>query len=123
MEVLHPHEALIPELLKETREAIEQDGFVASPLLVEETHHIILDGHHRYQALKELGCRRIPVFLADYADPAITLETWPGAIVERVTKEEVVEKVLAGDVYPPKTTRHRVRDSLPPRRVSLDDLR
>lgn len=123
IEALRPHEALIPELLEETRQAIEREGSVRSPLLVEEDHLIILDGHHRYGALRELGCRRIPVVLVNYFDEGISVETWPGAVVDHVTKEDVVKKVLSGDVYPPKTTRHVVAE--PPRsvRVKLDDLR
>lgn len=120
---LKPHERSIPELLKETTEAIRAEGFVRAPILVEARHHVILDGHHRYEALRSLGCSRIPVYLVDYAQDDIQVETWPGAILDHVTKEEVLEKALKGEVFPPKTTRHLLKTPLPEAPVMLEDLR
>jgi hypothetical protein len=90
---------------------------------VENRHYIILDGHHRYQALLDLGCKRIPVYLVDYFQDAIRVETWPGAIVDHITKEEVVEAVLRGKLFPPKTTRHILETPLEDYPVNLEDLR
>ncbi len=120
---LRPHEALIPELLEETRKAIEKDGYVRTPILVEDKHHIILDGHHRYQALMDLGCVRVPVCLVDYSHQDIEVQTWPGAMVDHVTKEDVVAKVLRGEVFPPKTTRHIVHSRPEKIKVKLEELR
>lgn len=120
---LKPHERSIPELLKETTAAIQADGFVRSPILVEDRHHIILDGHHRYEALLALGCTRIPVYLVDYDQEDIRVETWPGAVLDHVTKEEIVETVLAGERFPPKTTRHVLKRPLPDAPVKLEELR
>lgn len=119
--VLKPHEEFLPKLLRETREAIEKEGFVRQPILVERDHYIILDGHHRYGALLELGCRRIPVYIVDYFQDAVRIDTWPDASVDRITKKEVVEAVLRGERFPPKTTRHRVElpEDAP---VNLEDL-
>ncbi len=121
--LLKPHETFLPELLEETRQAIERDGFVREPILADREHYVILDGHHRYGALLELGIRMIPVYLVDYHDDAVRVETWPDADVDRVSKRDVVKAALAGTPFPPKTTRHRVE--LPPgdARVSLKDLR
>lgn len=121
--LLKPHEEFLPELLEETRKAIEADGYVREPILVEREHYVILDGHHRYGALLEIGTRWVPVYLVEYTDDAVRVETWPDAIVDHVSKEEVVEAALSGNRFPAKTTRHRVE--LPPgeARVSLKDLR
>ncbi|MDX1534220.1 MAG: ParB/RepB/Spo0J family partition protein [Thermoplasmata archaeon] len=121
--LLKPHEEFRLELLEETRAAIEADGYVREPLLVEQEHYVILDGHHRYGALLALGIEWVPVYLVDYDDDAVRVETWPNAQVEKVTKREVVEAALSGKRFPPKTTRHRVE--LPPgdARVRLKDLR
>ncbi len=121
--LVKPHERLIPELLRETTEAIRSEGYVRKPILVEDSHYVILDGHHRYQALVDLGCRRIPVYLVDYFQDDITVETWPGAIIDHVTKEEIIEKVLVGDLFPPKTTRHVLRTQLEEFPVMLDEIR
>jgi hypothetical protein len=84
---------------------------------------VILDGHHRYEALKSLGCTRIPVFLVDYDDPTITLTTWPNATVASVTKAEVVDRGTRGELYPPKTTRHKLPRDLEDVPVLIEDLR
>lgn len=119
---LRPHERTREAVIRETTEQIDADGFLRRPLLVESEHLIILDGHHRYEALRRLGCRRVPVYLVDYTDDGIGLTTWAGAVVSVVTKEEVIARGLSGDLYPPKTTRHLVPD-LEEVRVPLDDLR
>ncbi len=121
--LLKPHESLIPELLRETTEAIRREGYVNRPILVEDRHYIILDGHHRYQALLDLGCRKVPVYLVDYFQEDIRVVTWPGAIVDHITKEEVIEKVLNGELFPPKTTKHILRTPMGDAPVDLDDLR
>ncbi|MBI4416881.1 MAG: ParB N-terminal domain-containing protein [Euryarchaeota archaeon] len=120
---MRPHERTQPPLVKSTAKAIQADGFLGRPILVESKHHVILDGHHRWEALKVLGCSKIPVYLVEYADDGIGLTTWPGAIVSHVTKEEVVDRGLRGDLFPPKTTRHLVQGELPDVRVPLEDLR
>ena len=122
IEVLRPHERTREELLSQLRAEIERDGVLRLPILVEREHHVILDGHHRYAALRLLGCRRIPVYLVDYASDEIGLTTWPGAIVATVTKEEVISRGVRGDPFPPKTTRHLLKEKLPESPVPLKDL-
>ena len=102
---------------------IRADGFLRKPILVEARHFVILDGHHRVEALRVLGCTRIPVYLVDYENAGITLTTWPGATVASVTKTEVVDHGVRGDPFPPKTTRHLVAIELEDVNVPLDDLR
>lgn len=76
-----------------------------SPLLVDAQSNVILDGHHRFHACRELGCKRVACILVDYLqDPSITVEPRkPGFLV---TKEEVVRRGMAGEPYPPKTSKH-----------------
>ena len=120
--VLRPHEQTRPELLAGLLAEIERDGVLKVPVLVEREHHVILDGHHRWEALRRLGCRRIPAYVVDYFSEEISLTTWPGAIVATVTKEEVVDHGLRGDLFPPKTTRHILKEKVPESPVPLKDL-
>ena len=120
--VPRPHERTRPDLLAQLVEEIARDGVLKVPVLVEREHHVILDGHHRWEALRRLGCRRIPAYVVDYASEEISLTTWPGAIVATVTKEEVVAHGVAGDLFPPKTTRHLLKEKLPVSPVPLKDL-
>ncbi len=123
VDALRSHEGLDPGLLSQLRTVIEREGAIHEPILVEETHLVILNGHHRYAALRDLGCLRIPAYVVDYFDPRIELRLWPGAIVEKVTKEEVITRGMSGNLFPPKTTRHVVHFDLPDVAVSLERLR
>lgn len=120
---LRPHEQTRPPLLESLVAQIRADGCLRKPILVEEEHLVILDGHHRAAALRVLGCTRIPVYLLDYDDPAIGLTTWPEAVVATVTKEEVVARGIKGDLFPSKTTRHKIALEVDEVRVRLEDLR
>src|SRR6266571_6512116 len=117
---LHAHERTRNELLQKLVAEIRADGFLRKPILVEARHFVILDGHHRVEALRVLGCTRIPVYLVAYENAGITLTTWPGATVTSVTKAEVVDHGVRDDPFPPKTTRHIVAIELEDVNVALD---
>ncbi len=117
-----PHEQTRPELLSQLTDEIERDGVLKVPVLLEREHYVILDGHHRWEALRRLGCKRIPAYVVDYSSEEISVTTWPGAIVATVTKEEVVARGVRGDLFPPKTTRHLLKEKLPESPVPLKDL-
>jgi ParB-like chromosome segregation protein Spo0J len=120
--ILHIHEKIQPDLLERTMEEIKADGYVKRPILVADEHFVILDGHHRYAALRALGCRRIPAYVIDYFTDVVDLRTWPNAIVKEVLKEEVIRRGLADDPFPPKTTRHVLNIKLPDVFTDLEDL-
>ena len=119
---LRPHEQVQKALLEKTMREIVEEGRLHLPVLVEREHRVILDGHHRYEALRRLGCRRVPCYVVDYASEEIRLTTWPGATVDRVSKEEVVDHGMRGQLFPPKTTRHLLNETLPESPVALKDL-
>lgn len=119
---LRGHERIRPALLEQLTEQIKKDGYIKRPILVADRHFVILDGHHRVEALRVLGCTRIPAYLIDYFSDVVNLGTWPDAIVSVVSKEEVVRRGLEDDRFPPKTTRHTVRISLEDRPTDLEDL-
>ncbi|HEV8595627.1 MAG TPA: ParB N-terminal domain-containing protein [Thermoplasmata archaeon] len=123
LEKLRPHEQTQPALLAKIADALVADGCVIRALLVESRHMVILDGHHRFEALRRIGCRRAPVYLVEYESDAIDLTTWPEAPVRKVSKEEVVDRGVRGDLFPPKTTRHLVSFELEDVRIPLDKLR
>ncbi len=120
--LLHMHEQLQPDLLERTMDEIRGDGYLKRPILVADEHFVILDGHHRFAALKVLGCRRIPCYMIDYFSDVVDLKTWPHAVVREVRKEEVIRRGLADDPFPPKTTRHLVMIKLPDVFTDLEDL-
>ena len=124
---LRPHETVDPENLLQVLGKIRRQHLVDEPLLVAEATDglfVVLNGHHRLAALQELAAQRAPAWVVDYEGEAVVLERWPGARVQTPpTKAEVVERALRGDLYPPKTTRHRLTSPLPTRVTHLADLK
>src|SRR5205807_9745236 len=112
---LHGHERIRPALLKQLAEQIRRDGFLKRPILVADGVHVILDGHHRAEGVRTLGCAKIPAYLVDYESDVVHLGTWPDATVRVVSKQEVIRRGLTQDLFPPKTTRHTVSGSFPER--------
>jgi len=120
---LHGHERIRPALLQELTDQIRKDGYLRRPILVADVDFVILDGHHRVEAVRALGARRIPAYLVDYSSDIVQLGTWPDAVVSVVTKEDVIRRGRTGDLFPPKTSRHTLTIQLEDRPTDLDDLR
>ena len=122
IDLLHCHEEIQLPLLERVMEEIREDGYVKKPILVADRVWVILDGHHRYEALRRLGCRRVPAYVIDYFSDVVDLTLWPTAKERNVRKEDVVERGRAGLLYTPKTTRHTIRIQLPDIFTDLEDL-
>ena len=120
--MLKEHEETKPEALAKLTEAVRADGELQKPILVDRCHHVVLDGHHRLNALKNLNMTFAPVYLVDYKDERIELDFWPEAKVRGFGKDEVIATALSGKVYPPKTTRHIIKIEVPTFTTSLDLL-
>ncbi len=124
IEWLKPHEQIrdrqVKELLKMT---LRWDAYT-KPMLVDESSGTILDGHHRYTVGIRLGLALLPVILVDYlGDASIELDVWPACGIDSLTKQQVLDMAHSSELFPPKTSRHRIAIELPPISVSLDDLR
>ena len=120
---LRGHERIRPALLEQLMDQIRKDGYLRRPVLVADGELVILDGHHRVEAVRALGARRIPAYLIDYFSDIVRLSIWPDAEVSVVTKEDVIRRGRTGDLFPPKTSRHTVTVLLEDRPTDLDDLR
>jgi ParB-like chromosome segregation protein Spo0J len=103
---LKQHEEVDPIHLKELKEEIWSDKILKFAIVADKNTNIILDGQHRFNALKELGCKRIPVVYIDYNSPAIEVQSWKGN--PHLTKKDVIEAGLSGRKFPPKTSKHMV---------------
>ncbi len=122
---LREHEAINPVYVKELAEQIKKEGFVRNPIPVDNKHNIILDGHHRYHALKYLKCKKVPVYRLDYFSDEIKLDLWPEARIRgmtKITKQDIIKMALANKKYPPKTSRHIFQVQLPETPVVLSEL-
>ncbi len=121
IKALKPHEDICEKRLKNLKEILLDDGVLKRPVLVDEATLVILDGHHRCQALMDLGCRRIPVLLVKYGSSEV--EVYRRRRNIDVSKDSIVERGLSGDLYPTKTTRHVLLFKIPYVNVRLEVLK
>ncbi|MCS7386245.1 MAG: ParB N-terminal domain-containing protein [archaeon GB-1867-005] len=77
---LHIHEEIIPSSLKSLMRKMSREGLLRDPVIVDEKSLVVLDGMHRVEALKRLGCRLIATCLVDYGDPRVLVQSWWRAI-------------------------------------------
>ena len=84
-----PHEKVLidkKEVLKENLK-YKDDQLIISTILICSQSNMIIDGHHRYTALKELGYKKAPVTLVNYfSDKIITDEK------DNFSKNEIISK-------------------------------
>jgi ParB-like chromosome segregation protein Spo0J len=93
----------LDKLMKE----IKKDGVLKKPIVVDKKTYVVLDGHHRLEALKRLGLRKIPVIFVNYSSPLIKVLSWRKG--EIINKKSVIEAAISGRAFPPKTSKHMVK--------------
>jgi len=120
IEKLRPHEEIDEENVRELVEELRRTGVFADPIWVAKDSWVILNGHHRVEALRRLGAKRIPAWVFDYESDIIRVERWRGG--SPMPKSDVVRRSTQGRPFPPKSTRHRVTVDLPPKSVPLAEL-
>jgi hypothetical protein len=106
IEELKEHEEIRPDYLEALENEILSDGILKMPIAVDQNTCIILDGHHCLQALKRIGCIKIPVVLVDYQSPNIKVIGWRQG--ESLTKEIIIDTALTGRKMPSKTSKHMI---------------
>ncbi|MFQ6104562.1 MAG: ParB N-terminal domain-containing protein [Candidatus Glassbacteria bacterium] len=86
-------EGIIPERARDLSTLIDYDGVQSDPIVVAETgsKYIVLDGMHRVEALRVLGCRDILVYLVNYADEHIILGSWDAIIKKKQGLKDLIE--------------------------------
>ncbi|MEM0362115.1 MAG: ParB N-terminal domain-containing protein [Sulfolobales archaeon] len=121
--LLLPHEGVEKSRLELLIKVIERSGYVKHPITVDVRTFIILDGHHRFKALEELGIKYVPVFFVDYVEEYVDVKPFRKDI--HVSKYSVISKVyIEKGVYPPRTTRHIFSGILlPTSYIQLETLR
>ena len=124
LEVLRPHEETIPKKVDELEKMTHRWRAYVLPLVVDKKTGVILDGHHRHQVALRLDLKCLPCVQVDYVeDNTIVLDVWPNCGRDHVSKEEVIKAGLNGELFKPKTSRHRLPDHQPPISVSLTRLK
>ena len=103
--LLIPHEKVVldkKEILKNNLK-YKDDDLIISTILICSESNMIIDGHHRYTALKELGHSKIPVTLINYfSDKIITDKE------DSFSKKEIILNSRRKNLYDPKSTKHLI---------------
>ena len=102
---LNPHEQVIEENLKKVLTSLKVEKRLKEPIIVDKKTRVILDGHHRAKAFALLGLEEIPCKLVEYGSDEIKVEPHQNG---EITKEEVIEKSLSNELFPPKTSKHKI---------------
>tara|TARA_B100000131_G_scaffold247827_1_gene240879 strand:+ start:183 stop:623 length:441 start_codon:yes stop_codon:yes gene_type:complete len=105
VDLVIPHEKVLldkKEILKNNLK-YKDEYLIISTILVCDNSNMIIDGHHRYTALKELGYKKIPVTLINYfSDKIVTDKN------NSLLKEDIIKNSETGNLYEPKSTKHLI---------------
>ena len=123
LEVLRPHEQIISSKVDQLLRMTNRWNAYTKPLLIDRITGTILDGHHRFHVAQRLSLKCVPCVLIDYLDDdSIELDVWPNCGRDSISKNEVIDAAMSGELLHPKTSRHRLSDHLPPIAVPLSRL-
>lgn len=109
---LKPHEKGSPLYFRLIRRELLKNGMLRCPIIVDEKTLVILDGMHRWLALKSLGCKLIPVMLVDARQNSRIrigkrrMHRYVDDSTQKVTIEQVISAAFSGQLMEPKSTRH-----------------
>ena len=102
---LNPHEKIIEEKKISLVKFIKsyESYYIISSIVCCHESLLVIDGHHRYFALKELGFKKVPVTLIDYKSDSIRT-----GIMNPLDKKFIVDVGKSSTLLEPKSTEHAV---------------
>ena len=107
IDLLKNHEEVVEDRaisLLSYLKSIENYVVIPSILICNKTN-VIIDGHHRCWALKEMGVKEAPVTFINYSHPDIVTH-----LSETISKETIINAGTTGDLLKPKSSFHHVID-------------
>ena len=117
---LTPLEGFIPDRVAWLTEEILRAGIWTTPIVIDNRHGLIMDGHHRHQVALGLNLKRIPVIAWSY-DEVVVFSLRDS---EDVSVHQILKNFESGILYPNKTAKHEFPFSIESNlKVSLDELR
>lgn len=113
------HEQVSQQRLVEIMSLINQKGIIVNPVIIDKKTKVVLDGHHRVECLKRLGCSLVPAMEVDYFSDQVRVFLRR----EELIKEIVLSRALKKRLLPDKTTRHLIKNRIRGVKIRLDKLR
>lgn len=107
---LRCHEMVCLKRLKQVKNDLLIKGYIKNPVVVDRKNNIILDGHHRVEALRQLGALKVPVYLVNYQNKKIRVALRRKEFVFKDIKQAVIDYCLQGKIFPSKTTKHLIKN-------------
>lgn len=117
------HERVSKKRVHELIRLIRKDNLLRQPILVSRDRNVVLDGHHRLEAMKQLNARYIPAYVIDYYSEDVSVTLRRERILERILKKGIIAYAGEGKLFPYKTTRHVVRARTSGTEVTLDSCK
>ena len=105
IDLLNPHEKIIEKKKTSLAKFIKSydSYYIISSIVCCHKSMLIIDGHHRYFALKDLGFKKVPVTLIDYSNKSIRTGT-----VNPIDKNDIIKAGNSSGLLEPKSTEHAV---------------
>ena len=111
-----PHELTDQSIIDILINKIRGDGYWSNPVIIDKETMIIMDGHHRYEAAKIIGIKKIPCYIMGYHSNNVQIYNWKTN--EKIDFNTIIQRVERGQKLPIKTTKHVF--SIPLYEVKID---
>ena len=104
---IYPHEKVVKnrhDALKDYLNSLRPYAILPSIIICNKTS-VIIDGHHRFHALIELGFEDLPVTKINYENESIVTD-----LEDSILKKTIIEAAKSSILLKPKTSFHHVKD-------------
>ena len=117
---LKPLEGFISSRADDLYDEISRSGIWTTPVVIDNQHGLIMDGHHRHQVAMRLGLTYVPVVAWNYNQ----VDVWSLRDTEEVTVKRILQNYKDGIIYPYKTAKHGFPFSIESNlEINIDELK
>jgi hypothetical protein len=94
LDSLRPHEESIEERIHYVIGSLSSTGILRKPLIADERTGVLIDGTHRYNALKRMGISTAPVIYVDYlSENEIRVARWIRIYIFKNIEQAMINKI------------------------------
>jgi glycerol-3-phosphate cytidylyltransferase len=102
---LRPHERTDPERVKEIQKDLLHTNLIQKAITVDRQTKVIINGQHRFQALRDFGFKKVPVFYVDYLED-LSITFAESSIIRE--KAQIVSAGLGQELLPLGSALHLI---------------